>query len=315
MAHDDVARKRADMPEGTETVLSARSLASSHARLNELLVPRMSVLDVGCGNGAITRGVVDKVYPGGCVVGVDISSRLIQEATDLYRDVSAISFQVKDVYDLGFDAEFDIVTAARVLQWLSNPFAALESSVTATVPGGRVVVLDYNHEKLIWNPEPPPSVQRFHNAFLEWRADAEMDNVIADRLESMSIDSGLAKVVVTPQHEETKRGDADFEQRIDITAGIISSTMRRAVTTLPEGSTYDPRVLPNAPKKPALEPIRSNIKAFKSRYVIAMRLRFTRAVPPPLVNPVQSFGASFLMLAPWPIGDKRTCRSDLCNNA
>ena len=21
------------------------------------------------------------------------------------------------------------------------------------------------------------------------------------------------------------------------------------------------------------------------------------------------------MLAPWPIGDKRTCRSDLCNNA
>ena len=39
------------------------------------------------------------------------------------------------------------------------------------------------------------------------------------------------------------------------------STMRRAVTTLPEGSTYDPRVLPNAPKNPALEPIRSNIKA------------------------------------------------------
>ena len=25
--------------------------------------------------------------------------------------------------------------------------------------------------------------------------------------------------------------------------------------------------------------------------------------------------ASFLMLAPWPIGDKRTCQSDLCNNA
>ena len=229
MAHDDVARKRADMPEGTETVLSARSLASSHARLNELLVPRMSVLDVGCGNGAITRGVVDKVYPGGCVVGVDISSRLIQEATDLYRDVSAISFQVKDVYDLGFDAEFDIVTAARVLQWLSNPFAALESIVTATVPGGRVVVLDYNHEKLIWNPEPPPSVQRFHNAFLEWRADAEMDNVIADRLESMFIDSGLAKVVVTPQHEETKRGDADFEQRIDIWTSVMATRGKQMV--------------------------------------------------------------------------------------
>ena len=81
----------------------------------------------------------------------------------------------------------------------------------------------------------------------------------------------------------------------NITAGIISSTMRRAVTTLPEGSTYDPRVLPNAPKNTALEPIRSNIKAFKSRDVIAMRLRFTRAVPPPLVDPVQSFGGSSAM--------------------
>ena len=229
MAHHDVARKRAEMPEGTETILSARSLANSHARLSELLGPGMSVLDVGCGNGAITKGAVDKVYPGGCIVGVDISSRLIQEARDLYRDLSTLSFQVRDIYDLGFDSEFDIVTAARVLQWLSNPFEALESLVTATIPGGRVVVLDYNHEKLVWNPEPPPSVQRFYNAFLEWRADAEMDNMIADSLESMFIDSGLGKVVITPQHEKTKRGDVDFEQRIGIWASVMASRGKQMV--------------------------------------------------------------------------------------
>ena len=56
-----------------------------------------------------------------------------------------------------------------------------------------------------------------------------MDNVIADRLESMFIDSGLAKVVVTPQHEETKRGDADFEQRIDIWASTMATRGKQMV--------------------------------------------------------------------------------------
>ena len=37
--------------------------------------------------------------------------------------------------------------------------------------------------------------------------------------------------------------------------------------------------------------------------------------PMPLGTGTCIDSASFLMLAPWPIGDKRTCRSDLCNNA
>src|SRR5207244_2921038 len=61
-------------------ILSARSLATAHRRLAELLRPGLRVLDVGCGPGAITRGIADAVGPAGRVVGVDLHPQLIAEA-------------------------------------------------------------------------------------------------------------------------------------------------------------------------------------------------------------------------------------------
>jgi hypothetical protein len=46
-------------------------------------------------------------------------------------------------------------------------------------PGGTVSILDYNHEALEWQPQPPVSMQRFYATFLRWRGDAGMNNHIA----------------------------------------------------------------------------------------------------------------------------------------
>jgi hypothetical protein len=54
--------------------------------------------------------------------------------------------------------------------------------VSATKPGDWIVVLDCNHEKIAWKPEPPRGMRTFYDAFLRWRADAGMDNAIADDL-------------------------------------------------------------------------------------------------------------------------------------
>src|SRR5690606_38344341 len=138
----DESRKRAAMPVGADSIISARSLQRSHARLHELLRPGLSVLDVGCGNGAITRGAAERVGPGGRVVGVDVNERLIEDARRLHAaNLPNLSFDVADAYDLGFREEFDVVSAARVLQWLRGPAAALRSMVEAAKPGGLVIVL------------------------------------------------------------------------------------------------------------------------------------------------------------------------------
>jgi ubiquinone/menaquinone biosynthesis C-methylase UbiE len=211
------------MPEGASSVLNARSLTTAHRRLAQLLRPGLTVLDVGCGTGAITRGIAEAVAPNGRAVGIDVHAGLIEEACRLHGDVPGLSFEVVDVYNLSFHALFDIVTAARVLQWLADPLAALRQIVAAAKPGGRVVILEYNHEKISWQPQPPLSMQEFYPAFLRWRADAGMDNAIADHLAETFARVGLTDILVTPQHEITRRGDSDFGTRTSIWAEVAAS--------------------------------------------------------------------------------------------
>ncbi|MBI3301586.1 MAG: methyltransferase domain-containing protein [Deltaproteobacteria bacterium] len=72
-----MADRRAHMPEGTSVLLNTRSLPTAHRRLAELLQPGLTVLDVGCGTGAITSGIAQIVAPHGRVVGIDINPHLI----------------------------------------------------------------------------------------------------------------------------------------------------------------------------------------------------------------------------------------------
>ena len=69
-------------------------------------------------------------------------------------------------------------------------------------------------------PEPPPTMRTFHAAFLHWRAEAGLDNEIADHLPGMFESAGLRHVAAIPQLETTRRGDPDFHIR----AGIWAET-------------------------------------------------------------------------------------------
>ncbi|WP_243633380.1 class I SAM-dependent methyltransferase [Paenibacillus xerothermodurans] len=178
----NVARNRAELSGKATNILDSRTLTSSHKRLAELITEGMTVLDVGCGTGAITRGITEIVGPTGRAVGIDSNPALIEKAKQNFGDTPGLNFEVGDIFNLPYKDEFDLVTSARVLQWLSNPFEALNALKCATKPGGQVLILDYNHEKITWNPEPPLSMKSFYSAFLKWRSDAGMDNAIADHL-------------------------------------------------------------------------------------------------------------------------------------
>ncbi len=223
MKPTDLARQRAEMPSGTGGILNSRTLASSHRRLLGILRPGMGVLDIGCGTGAITRGIAEAVGPNGSVVGADIHSGFIGEAMKNNHDLSNLRFVVADAYSVPFRKQFDIVAAARVLQWLSDPRKALLEMARAAKPRGTVLILDYNHDKIEWRPDPPRSMRIFYEAFLQWREDAGMDNRIADHLASMLHQLGLEGIQETPQHEHSCREDADFANRIGIWAEVAAS--------------------------------------------------------------------------------------------
>jgi SAM-dependent methyltransferase len=219
---NDPARGRAEMPAGADRILDQRSLATSHRRLAELLRPGMRVLDVGCGTGAITRDVAAAVAPGNAV-GLDINQALLRQAAALRGGSTNLCFVRADIYTLPFADTFDIATAARVLLWLSQPADAVRQLAGTVKSDGKVVVLDYDHERIEWDPEPPASVGRFYRAFLTWRAEAGMDNAIAGRLPALFESAGLVDIAISPQHERTRRGDVDFGARIGIWADVAGS--------------------------------------------------------------------------------------------
>lgn len=231
MQHSEsAAEHRAHMPQGTQRILNARSLHTAHRRLAALLQPGLTVLDVGCGTGAITRDIGVAVAPHGQAVGVDVNSALIEEARRLHGAISNLSFEVGDIYTLPFRAAFDLVSAARVLQWLARPLDALRVLVAATKPGGQVILLDYNHEQLVWHPPPPASMRTFYTAFLRWRAEAGMDNAVADHLGDMCAQAGVVDIVTTPQPEATQRTDPDFATRLELWAEVAATRGRQMVS-------------------------------------------------------------------------------------
>ena len=79
------------MPEDTAAILDARSLASAHRRLAALLAPGLTVLDAGCGTGAITRGIAEAVGRHERAVGVDVNTGMIEKARAAHGGVSGLS--------------------------------------------------------------------------------------------------------------------------------------------------------------------------------------------------------------------------------
>ena len=172
-------------------ILGRRTLQRDHRCLAELLSPGLSVLDVGCGTGAITAGTAKAVGPHGHVVGIDRDEVLLEFARTEHAMLPNLQFESGDATTLTFRAQFDIVTAARTLQWIAEPALAISKMKQATKPSGVLVVLDYNHTSNVWEPDPPGEFKLFYNAFLAWRQTNRWDNEMANHLPDLFRSAGL----------------------------------------------------------------------------------------------------------------------------
>ena len=212
---DKIAAERARMPTGSNPVLERRTVENGNRNLLKYLRPGLSVLDAGCGSGAITRSIAEKVGPTGYVLGVDSNSDLIEQARNGLTlrqagNAPGLAFRQADGYTFDTHQRFDLVTCARTLQWLARPQEALANMKRFVKPGGYLAVLDFNHEKLSWTPEPPPAMRKFYDAFLSWRQDAGFDNAIADHLPALMASVGFQHIQSENQFEVTHRSDPDF---------------------------------------------------------------------------------------------------------
>jgi SAM-dependent methyltransferase len=204
-------------------ILDRRTLSRDHRVLAGRLAPGMSVLDVGCGTGAITKGIAAAVGPGGTVVGVDRDPGHVDRARAHCAQHPNLRIEQGDATDLPFEAAFDVVTAARTLQWIADVDGALRAMARAARPGGRLVILDYNHALNVWDPAPPAGFAAFYAAFLTWRDANGWDNAIANHLPAQLAAAGLEEIQSHDQDVTAVKADPDFDERTGLWIEVIDN--------------------------------------------------------------------------------------------
>ncbi len=112
---------------------NARFVADLGAPLIDLLAPQPGerILDLGCGDGALTERLAAR----GCtVVGVDGSAEQIAAAKKRGLDAHVMNGEA-----LTFNHEFDAVFSNAALHWMKRADAVIEGVRRALKPGGRLV--------------------------------------------------------------------------------------------------------------------------------------------------------------------------------
>ncbi len=119
---------------GLQRTVAAETLA-------ELVVDGSEwVLDVGCGDGFLTREIADRL-PRGCIIGVDASPRMVAAARQAGPPGPAGPvFVCGDARRLPFGSSFDMVVSFNALHWVPQLGEALTGIAEALRPGGRALI-------------------------------------------------------------------------------------------------------------------------------------------------------------------------------
>jgi trans-aconitate methyltransferase len=112
---------------------NARFVSDLGSPVVELLAPKHGerILDLGCGDGALTKKLVDL----GCeVVAVDSSAPQVEASRKLGLDARVMSAEA-----LPFHEEFDAVFSNAVLHWIKSADLTIAGVYRSLRPGGRFV--------------------------------------------------------------------------------------------------------------------------------------------------------------------------------
>jgi glutathione S-transferase len=168
--------------------------------LRELrLAPGERVLDVGSGLAQLTRAM-GRAVGAGRVLGVERSAEQLNEARRLSRDAgeeNLCELRQGDARHLPLQEEewgtFDVAHARFLLEHVPWPLEVVKEIVRAVRPGGRIVLMDDDHENLRLAPEPP-GFARLYRALLGTYERHGNDPHVGRRLASLLEEAGATPV-------------------------------------------------------------------------------------------------------------------------
>ena len=160
----DEAATRAEYIHGSSPQEQAR-LSLLNDILNDACLQKLNprpgekVIDFGCGLGQFTRLIARHVGPDGAVTGIERDKNQIAQArnlADAAGEAGLVEFRQGDAMaPTSEPANFDTAHARFLLEHVPDASAVVAQMVLSVRPGGRVFVIDDDHDNFRPWPEPP----------------------------------------------------------------------------------------------------------------------------------------------------------------
>jgi SAM-dependent methyltransferase len=202
----------------------------------DLLDPQVGerILDVGCGDGALTYKIVER---GAEVIGVDNSPGLVAVARAIGIDVIEM-----DAVDMSFEAEFDAAFSNAALHWMLDKKRVAVATFRALKPVGRFAgemggegnllkLREALDAELVARGYPPPldasnwypSVDEFA-AVYEAAGFEQIDARLIER--PTPLPKGVGQWVTTFRRGWLDRAGVPEDERADIAVAVASTVGR-----------------------------------------------------------------------------------------
>lgn len=166
-------------PAALEVIASRLEMRGSHPRFVAALTEyldrmdvgsRAQLLDLGCGTGIAARAIARRPAFNGTVLGIDLSSHLVQIAQRLAVEeklADRVNFRPGDTHSLDLPSDsFDGVVAHTLISHVDDPAKVLAEMRRVLRPGGVAAIFDGDYASLTLELADPARSRRMDDAII-----------------------------------------------------------------------------------------------------------------------------------------------------
>jgi SAM-dependent methyltransferase len=205
------------------------------------LGPGQSAIDLGCGPKGILELLVERVSPGGRVVGIDADPAHATAAAEFAagRELSCVEVMAADARHTGLPAgSFDVVHARTLLVNVPQPAEVTAEMVRLARPGGWVAAMEPDTEYAMCYP-PHPAFERICEVFPVAFGRNGADSMIGRRVPELLRQAGLGDVGVEVRAQAYPHGNSRRTIRLDLVRSMHSQVVEMGLASAAELDELD----------------------------------------------------------------------------
>ncbi|MDZ7715347.1 MAG: methyltransferase domain-containing protein [Balneolaceae bacterium] len=104
------------------------------------IIPPGPILEIGCGTGFVTKGLID-LYPNRAKEITDISSSMVEFCKTKFKGAANTDFYTLDAESIDPESsDYSLTVSGFAAQWFNDPALTLGRILEATKPGGLMLV-------------------------------------------------------------------------------------------------------------------------------------------------------------------------------